>query len=269
MTLAPEDGILFFELMWNLQYYINQKRGINKNLKSRDDYAKLSTEKKLKVRDTLWEHPELIEEYIRENSDAHAAEELAIIQKWQHFTKGTFYVFRHLKKGSIFIGENNLVYSVHGIQDALDDIIPAYVLPQMVQAVLLPFKGQIIYDGLLQGYNVHFGGGIRSDLNHTYMVAKQKERIITTLEPELTAPKLVKPKNTALPHLKALSATIAKIKGDGPLQSSALTLARLCLDVATADAEGILLQGEFETQTRKIVRASTRLRNLLDNLDED
>jgi hypothetical protein len=175
---------------------------------------------------------------------------------------------RHLKKGSIFLLDNK-VFSVHGVLDSLEDIIPAYALPRMVKAVLLPFKGQIIYDGLLQGYNLSFGGGIRSNLNQIYTAAKQKDRIITTLELDLAAPKIVKPKDSALPQLKMLAATMAKVKGDGTLQTSALNLARLCLSVASADAEGIFPPEEIEAQARKISRASTRLLNLLNNLEED
>ena len=85
---------------------------------------------------------------------------------------------------------------MHGIQDALEDVIPSYALPLMVEAILLPFKGRIIYDGLLQSYSVVIGGGIQSDLDHAYTVAKHKDRIITTLEPELATPKIIKPKKT-------------------------------------------------------------------------
>ena len=266
MTLVLEDAKLFFELMWSLQYYVNQKHGFHKNIRSRDEYNKLPTEKKMEVRKTLWEQPELIEAYVRENPEGLERETLAIIEKWTRFVKGNFYIFRHLKKGSIFIGgDPQQVYSVHGLLDDLDEIIPSYALPQMVQAILLPFKGIIIYDGLLQGYNVHFGGGIRSNLNQTYTVAKQKERIITTLELDAMTPKITKPKDSALPQLKALSATMAKVKGDGALQTSALTLARLCLEIAVADAEG----QEMEATARKLSRASTRLRNLLNTLEED
>lgn len=270
MTLLPEDGKLFFELMWKLQYYVNQKQGFYKNISSRDEYADLPTEKKLKARDALWEHPELIEAYVQENPDALPPEELEIVRKWKGFVKGSFFLLRHLKKGSIFIGgEGDQVYSVQGIQDALDEMIPSYALPQMVIAILLPFKGQIIYDGLLQGYSIHIGGGIRSNLNHTYTVAKQKDRILTTLEPDLAPPKIIKPKKISVPQLKELTASMAKIKGDSPLQNSALTLARLCLGLSIADAEGTFTPDEIEAQARKIVKASSRLLNLLDILEED
>ena len=269
MTLLPEDGKLFFELMWKLQYYVNQKNGFHKNITSFVEYANLPTEKKLKARNALWEHPELIEAYVQENPDALPSEELEIIRKWKSFVKGSFFLLRHLKKGSIFIGDGEQIYSVHGIQDALEEVIPSYALPQMVIAILLPFKGQIVYDGLLEGYSIHIGSGIRSNLNYTYTVAKQKDRIITTLEPDLAVPKIIKPKKTALPQLKELTAAMAKVKGDGPLQNSALNLARLCLGLSITDAEGTFTPGEIETQTRKIVKASSRLLNLLDIMEED
>ena len=269
MTLPPEDGKLFFQLMWKLHYYANQKKGSHKNITSQDEYAALPAEKKLKTRDALWEHPELIDAYVQENPDTLPAEELEIVRKWKDFIKGSFFILRHLKKGSIFISEDNQVYSVHGIQDPLEEVVPASALPIMVEAILLPFKGQIIYDGLLQSYSVHFGGGIRSDLNRTYMVAKQKDRILTTLEPDLATPKIIKPKKTALPQLEELTAALAKIKGDGSFQTSALSLARLCLELTAADAQGTIMPEEIEAQSRKIVKVSSRLLNLLDIMGED
>jgi hypothetical protein len=265
MILTPKDANLFYELMWKLQHYVNQKYNINKNIKSRDEYVRLAMEKKLQSRDTLWEHPEVIETYVQENPDALPPEQLEIIRRWKGFIGGTFYILRHLKKGSIFIGDGDQVYSVLGLQDELENIRPPYELPLMTKAILLPFKGQIIYDGLLQSYNIHFGGGIRSRLNHTYTVAKQKERIIASLEPDLAAPKLVKPKNTALPQMKELSAGMAKIKGDDTLQNAALKLANLSLGLAIADAEGTVAPED----ARKVAKASSRLLNLLDILEEN
>lgn len=269
MTLSPNDGKLFFELMWKLQYYVNQKRGFHKNISSLEEYANLPTKTKMTARDELWKTPELIESYAQENPDALPTEELEIIRKWKGFIKGSFFILRHLKKGSIFIVKDDQVYAVHGIQDPLDEIIPSYALPQMVEAILLPFKGQIIYDGILSGYNVHFGGGIRSNLNHTYKVANQKNRIITTLEPDLAVPIIIKPKKNIAPQLKDLSVTLTKLKSDSPLQNSALALARASIKLSLADAQGTLAPDEINTQARKIFKTSKRLLNLLDIMEEE
>ena len=268
MTLSPNDGKLFYELMWKLQYYVNQKRGFHKNISSLEVYANLPSKTKMKARDELWKTPELIESYAQENPDALPAEELAIIRKWKSFVKGSFFILRHLKAGSIFIKDNQ-VYAVHGIQDPLDEVIPSYALPRMVEAILLPFKGQIIYDGLLAGYSIHFGGGIRSDINHTYKVAKQKNRIITTLEPGLATPIIIKPKKNIAPQLKDVSVTLTKLKSDSPLQNSALALARASIELSLADAQGTLAPDEINTQARKIFKTSKRLLDLLDIMDEE
>lgn len=268
MTLQPSDGKLFFALMWKLQYYVNQKHGFNKNIHSPEEYASLDTRKKLKARNELWKSPKLISAYVHENPDRLSAEELQIIEKWTRFIKGSFFISRHLKKGTIFM-KDDLVYSVHGIQDALEDVMPSHALPQMVEAVLLPFKGQIIYDGLLSGYNIHFGGGIRADLKHTYNIAKQKNRIVTTLEPELAPPDVIKPGKNIAPQLKEICGLLEKLKGNNTLQNSALSLARLSMEAALMDEQGNHAPGDTGKQADKIFKTSKRLLNLLDAVAED
>lgn len=269
MTLELADGKLFFDLMWRLQYYINQKRGFHKSISSAEEYANLPTELKLNARTALWESTELIETYMQDNPDALPPEQLEIIRKWKGFIKSSFFILRHLKKGSIFIGKDDKVYAVHGIQDPLEEVIPSYALPQMVEAILLPFKGKIIYDGLLSGYSIHFGGGIRSNLSRLYMTAKQKDRIITTLEPDLVPPLIVQPKINIAPRLKEVSAILAKVKGESPLQKSAMTLTRLSIGLSIAEAEGTLTSDELEKQTQKLFKASRRLLDVLDLLSEE
>jgi hypothetical protein len=142
MILSPSDSQLFYKLMWGLQFYVNQQKGILKDTASVEEYSRLAAEKKAKVRAALWKHPELIEVYVQENPNSLSDEELDILRKWRTlFVKGNFYILRHLKKGSIFIGEKNKVYSVIGLMTELDEVAPAYALPHMVEAVLLPFKG--------------------------------------------------------------------------------------------------------------------------------
>jgi len=94
--------------------------------------------------------------------------------------------------------------------------------------VLLPFKGKIIHDGMMGSYNIYFGGGIRSSLNEEYMTAKQNNRIITTLEPELAKParKPKKPPKDWRPELDDLVKQTEKMKGGPAVQSAAFGLLR-------------------------------------------
>jgi hypothetical protein len=268
MNLSPENTKLFFDLMWSLQFYVNRKHGFHKGIATMKEYAVLDTKKKLKARDALWKSPGIIDEYVEDNPDRLPADELQIIEKWKRAVTGSFFILRHLKKGSIFIGRDDKVYSVQGIHQPLDEIIPSDALPQMVEAVLLPFKGKIVYDGLLSGYNIHFGSGFRSNFNQTYAFAKQKNQIITTLEPELDQPQKVKPVKNILPQLEEIAGILEKIKGGNPLQNSALHLARLCVEMTALDHRASFAPNDAAAEGRKISKAARRLLNQLEILSE-
>jgi hypothetical protein len=267
MTLQLSDGKLFFQLMWKLQYYVNLKKGFHKGVSTFEQYAELKTKAKLKARDEIWNNPDHIRAYVRENPDRLPPEELRIVENWTRFVKGKFMILRHLKKGSIFI-KDDTVYSVHGILEPLEDVLPSYALPRMVEVILLPFKGQIIYDGLLMGYNVHFGSGIRSDLNETYNIAKQKERIVYTLEPETEAPKSRKPAKDITPQLNEAREILAKTKGSS-IQNAALALAHTGIEIAEKDARDQLDPNTADALARQLSRQARKLLKSLDILAED
>jgi hypothetical protein len=253
--------------MWKLQYYVNHRKGFHKGVSNFEDYANLETKAKLKARDELWNNPDHISAFVRENPDGLPPDELQIVEKWMRFVNGKFMILRHLKKGSIFI-KDETVYSVHGILDPLDEVMPSYVLPQMVEAVLLPYKGQIVYDGLLMGYNVHFGGGIRSDLNETYNIAKQKERIVYTLEPETESPKPRKPAKDITPQLSEAREILAKTKGSS-IQNAALALAQTGIEIAEKDARDQLDPNTADALARQLSRQARKLLKSLDILAEE
>ena len=88
---------------------------------------------------------------------------------------------RHLKKHTIFLtsGTSGVAYGVMSLGDDLKDMFPS--VPSMVETVLLPFKGQIIYDGYIMAYGISFGGGIRGGLNDAYQEAKARFGVVTKL----------------------------------------------------------------------------------------
>jgi hypothetical protein len=263
MILPQKDAVLFYKLMLGVQHYINLQTGTLKGVKSADEFSHLSSEERLEVRDLIWKHPELMDDYIRANPDLFSDGELDILRSWKsHFFKGTFYIFRHLKKGTIFIGEKDKVYLVIGLMTPFEELVPGYVLPQMVEAVLLPFKGMIIYDSLFSSYPLIIGGNIRANLNHVYQVARQKERIITSFDPDSkpAAPSALPRPSKLAPKLAEIDSELATIKGDTTLQNAALSLARASLDLAMAAANGM----DMVQHRRKVRKASTHLENLMD-----
>jgi hypothetical protein len=237
MKLSEENTNLFYKLMWGVQFYLNQQLQVRPNLRSAQEYAALSMSDKAAVRDALWKNPKLIDAYLDLNPDHLLAEEQEIICKWKQFIADTFHIFRFLKNYTIFIGKRSQVYGVVGLNNSLVELFIGRPLPILVEAVLLPFKGQIIYDGLLRPHDIFFGSGVRSDLNETYMIAKQNGRIITTLEVGATVPGVERTEKSSQEWIKKveeIAESSEQMHGGPAIQSAALTLLRASAKVAEA-----------------------------------
>lgn len=270
MKLPREDEKLFFRLMWGLLLYVNQRRQIWPDIKSVEQYVALPLSEQTEVRSTLWENPDLIDAYVKENPDRLSLEERDIVGRWTRFVSGTFQIFRFLKKHTIFISDTSDVYGVLGLHESLEEMFFGQPLPIMVKGVLLPFKGKIVYDGVLGRYNVLFGGGIRSRLREEYMAAKQNERIITTLEPERAAgprSKQRKPRKDWKPEVKEVVKLSEQMRGHGAVQSAAFGLLRASAKVALATVERPDELDELWSLARKAQRALSRMQTVLDRAE--
>ena len=97
MILSQKDAARFFNLMWGLQYYVNQQLRLLPDVSSFQAYSNRSLEEKLPVRDALWKNTHLIDAYTTQNPDGLSTDDLSIISKWKTFVAGKFYIFRYLK----------------------------------------------------------------------------------------------------------------------------------------------------------------------------
>lgn len=182
MKVTPDEAKLFFKLYHPLLTYVAQRTGKFGEASSFDDLKKQPPQNIIAVRNELYENPGLFDSFIAENPSGFSAEELTIVAGWKNFVKDTFYVARYLKGQTIFIDGQSPAngYGVLALYDSLEDILGPEV-PRMVQTVLLPFCGKIVYDGLLSPYNVSFGGGIRHEVNASYQKLKASGKIRTSL----------------------------------------------------------------------------------------
>lgn len=269
MKLSTQDADLFFEIMWPLQFFVNQRLKILPKIKTVEQYARLSSQDKLKVRNALFENLDLIEAFVKENPRQLSVDKLEIVASWQNCVVGDFYIERMLKKYNIFISSNDKVYAVLGLYDALEEIIHKSRLPMYVRAVLLPFKGIIIYDGLFQSTNIFFGGNITAELKEVYLSAKQNGEIIESLEPG-AAPSKQQPTQTVTkdwtPILEEMLTQAKQLRGGGGqprLNSPAFSLLRASLDLAySAVSNPQDLDGLFK-QLNKVEQAARKVENTL------
>ena len=180
MRLSPEDVTLFYKLYPHLLLFANQRMQLE-DAETVDEVMYLPAENRLAIREALFDNSDLIEDFAEANPEKFNQQELDIVLSWKNFLKGRFYLFRQLKSYAIFLPfkETTKAYGVLAIADSFTELVP--FIPIIVDTVLLPFKGKIVYDGLLSSQNIYFGGGIKRSLNDTYNEAKAKYGIITSL----------------------------------------------------------------------------------------
>jgi hypothetical protein len=195
MNLTFDEGKLFYDFYAALLSFVNRRLKVSsEKFSNSEEYTSTPPEARVGIRDALFAHRELIDEFVKENPAKLSIDELEIVGSWKHAVVGKFYIFRYLAKYTIFLSSGdspNKAYGVLGLADPLEEVIGPY-LPRLIETVLLPFNGKIIYDGMVSGFNITFGGGVKRMLNEEYKQAKEAFGIITSLPFEGEEPKRIK-----------------------------------------------------------------------------
>jgi hypothetical protein len=201
MLLPPHELELFFRLHRALLFFVNQRLTvIPDTLASPEEFAALPPGVRLKVRDALNANLDLIESFASVNPARLSDDELDTVRSWRHLVAGKFYVFRELKKYTVFLSteKHPVAYGVLALSQPFEDLIGPY-LPVLTQTVLLPFKDRIVYDGLMSSYNISFGPGIRRNLNEDFKTATDRHGVVTSLPVSATPTPAKAPKAKPAP----------------------------------------------------------------------
>ena len=201
MLISPEETKLFFALYPSVIGFAAGRAGGIDGIRDAGTFKSAPNEAKVQARNHLLDNIQIIKDYIEENPDGFRERELRCMSDWYLFKQGDFFIFRNLKKYTVFLPTNDssIAYGVLGLTDEIMDIFPP-TLPLFINAVLLPWKGQIIWDGLFSIYNISFGGGIKRNIKGVYLQAKASG-IITSLDPDWKPEKATpakKPKTPAI-----------------------------------------------------------------------
>ncbi|MDA0268146.1 MAG: hypothetical protein O2890_14100 [Cyanobacteria bacterium] len=272
MKLTEADADLFLDLTWSLQFFVNNELQIIPNVRTREDYTDLPTAEKIKIRAKIYSQPELIDRYISANPDELNNEHLTIVKQWQNFVEGNFYIERFLKGHTIFIGEDK-VYGVLGLHEGIDQFYLKSHLPVYVKAVLLPFRGIIVYDGLMQGYNVFFGGGIKRSLKETYMQAKQNDKIITALGERKALQKTTKTKTVQkdwsqeIEQILSISKKLKGGNGQPMINSPVFSLVKASIELANTALTDPSDFSALLKDLKKVERAASKVETTLYRMD--
>lgn len=183
MLIPQNEATLFLEVYPSLIAYAAGRLGGVAGVTDFESFMDAPLEDKAHARDALLDDAHLIEAFSDEDPLGLDDAILTEVRLWKHYVRGDFFVERDLKKYTVFLsdGEEPKAYGVLGLTDEIVDLLP-HEIPLLVTAVLLPWKNQIVCDGMIGFNNLILGGGIRRSLREIYREAKENG-IITSLDP--------------------------------------------------------------------------------------
>ena len=133
------------------------------------------------IANVLWENVILIDRYLEERGENLPEDHKEIIVGWKRRVQGNFIMERHLKKGTVFISEDEKVYQVSGIISSWEEMFFGVSLPLFMKATFIPFRDVIISDGLVIPYNITIGTNMKKQFRDVYMNAKKTDSVIRLL----------------------------------------------------------------------------------------
>lgn len=184
MILTPSEVEQFYRIWFPLLHFANEKLQVVESFPDEWGDASVDTQDAAEIRIALWEDETntILNDFIQQNLYGLSETDLNIAKEWKYRISGSFFMFRYLKKYTIFLtqGSPDRAYGVLGILSTFEEMF-GNNLPLYVNTTLLPFNGKIIYDSLIAPYPIYFGGGIKSSLKDTYRSIQEREGVIEIL----------------------------------------------------------------------------------------
>ncbi|MFT6321755.1 MAG: hypothetical protein ACJAT4_002685, partial [Granulosicoccus sp.] len=203
MRLEEKEYHEFLAVHPKLLYYAGIKNKILPANTTLEDFMNMSAQEKFPTRESLYENIGLIDQYLKEKTKELSTPQIEMIQQFKHFQKGTFYIMKMTEKETLFM-DDDFVYSVLALNDPFHHFFQEWSIPIMVEVVLLPYNGIIIYDGMISNYPIHIGRTMLSGLKNEMNLKKGKHGIIKKLP--------IESKKENKPSLKEMLSMMMKTK---------------------------------------------------------
>lgn len=162
--LSESDKDDFYEVYLALLEYVNRKYKVCPKVKKIYKMKNNDPQTIIKIRNILFEHREVIDEFIEENPYDFFGDYLDLIEDFKYAKKCNGVIVDYNNGNAIVYSEDKKLYSVLGLTNSISEIIPEEQLPYMSEFVLLPFHDEIIYDGVIAGVPMKLGDHLKESL---------------------------------------------------------------------------------------------------------
>lgn len=169
--LGSKEAKLFYKLYFAILDFTNQFYKIKPGYKI---YKKVGVNPYTisDIVEKFWTNKDLIiTEFCLKNPYKFSKEELKLVNEFKKGVRDTFIIAKYEAEYTAIMNQEK-VYMIKGINSNIDEVIPYNELPYMTITAIMPFNGKLIYDGILQSYDIEF------DLNFDRVVEKEYESAI-------------------------------------------------------------------------------------------
>ena len=165
-NLSKKDVNLFYKVMYAFIDYTNKRYKVNPKINTDNNNLNNATyEDVVKLLNILWGNIDLLSfELIKTNKYNFNDEELKIAKDFVKSKRNKYIIAKFEEDGTIF-ADDKYLYKVKGLIEPIQNVV-GNEPPIFVDATLLEFKGQIIYDGFILPYGISIGKNIKNMLNN-------------------------------------------------------------------------------------------------------
>ena len=164
----------YYKLYFALLDYTNKKYKISPEIKRIYRQEELDVNKLYGIDKYLWEHKEIIDDFMKDNDYNFTEEELLEINEFKNaITSNHFVIVGFDREYTKILSDDGKLYMVKGIRTDFDKIINSKELPQIISTTLLMFKGVIVFKSFFGRVDIVFGNDVRKEI-----VDKMKSAIV-------------------------------------------------------------------------------------------
>ena len=177
--LSDKDSRLFYKLYFSVLDFVNKKENILPHTKI-DPNIYTDPDKLVNVIDAFWKNKEkYLDAYCKVNPLKLTYRNLNTIKDFKYGMRKDFLLVLYEKNYTVF-NDEGINYMVKGLNANLDTYIPANKTPMIIQTALLPFNGQIIYDGFISMTTLALGQNQISRVFKEYSLGQKVYTLVPT-----------------------------------------------------------------------------------------
>lgn len=165
--LNAKDARLFYKIYFALLEFTNKEYKINPRLKVYKQH-RFNPNELNPIIEKFWDNKEkIVSSFCAANPYKFNNDEIKITNEFKKGIRGTFIIAKYEKDYTAFMSTDR-IYMVKGLNDNIDKFLPYTELPCMCTATIIPFKTQLVYDGVISGTDIDFGNEFEEVVKRTY-----------------------------------------------------------------------------------------------------